>query len=120
MNRVIKVADFGLAESVGTKEYFRQDKFAPLRLPLKWLAPECLEDHIFSEKSDVVRISISVHLRDVATVSMPQWAYGVTCWEIFSGGKVPFGNVNLAKLPRMLLGGYRLEKPLNKACSDEM
>ena len=55
MNFVIKVADFGLSESIGSKQYFRQDKFADVKLPIRWLAPESLEDGIFSQKSDVVR-----------------------------------------------------------------
>ena len=54
VNFVIKVADFGLCESLETKEYFRQDKAAAVKLPVKWLAPESMEDYVFSEKSDVV------------------------------------------------------------------
>ena len=54
---MIKVADFGLAESVGSKEYFRQDKDTAVKLPIKWMAPESIEDNMFSEKSDVVRLA---------------------------------------------------------------
>ena len=52
---MIKVADFGLAESIDTnKEYFRQDKDNVIKLPIKWLALESINDGVFSEKSDVV------------------------------------------------------------------
>ena len=58
MNFVIKVADFGLSESIGSKEYFRQDKFTGVKLPIRWLAPESLEDCVFSQKSDVVNTHV--------------------------------------------------------------
>ena len=54
VNFVIKVADFGLSEMIDTsKDYFRQD-INSIKLPVKWLAPECLHDGIFSVKTDVV------------------------------------------------------------------
>ena len=56
VNFVIKVADFGLSESMDTsKDYFRQDDKDVVKLPIKWLAPESINDAIFSQKSDVVR-----------------------------------------------------------------
>ena len=54
INFVIKVADFGLSETIDpSKDYFRQD-IGSVRLPVKWLAPESLSDGIFSVKTDVV------------------------------------------------------------------
>ena len=55
VNFVIKVADFGLSESIDvSKDYFRQNPEAAVKLPIKWMAPESISDGVFSEKSDVV------------------------------------------------------------------
>ena len=54
-NFVIKVSDFGLAERLGVaKDYIRQAQDSTIKLPLKWMAPESMNDQIFSEHSDVV------------------------------------------------------------------
>ena len=49
------MADFGLSEDIYCKNYFRQGKEdAEVRLPIKWMALESLQDGVFSEKTDVV------------------------------------------------------------------
>ena len=40
-----------------------------------------------------------------------QWSYGVTCWEIFSLGRIPYPGVNNADIIKLLKSGKRLELP---------
>ena len=56
-------------------------------------------------------LSLPIHL---------QWAYGVTCWEVFNGGKNPYPGMNAYTVAEMIESGDRLQKPANIACSDEM
>ena len=53
---IIKVADFGLSESLYTKDYFKQtsDSDSHVKLPIKWMALESIHYGKFSEKTDVV------------------------------------------------------------------
>ena len=48
------MSDFGLSTGLYEKMYFRQEKMEGVKLPIKWMAIESIEDGIFSEKSDVV------------------------------------------------------------------
>ena len=52
---VIKIADFGLTEDIYSKTYFRQKSHSSMKLPVKWMALESLQEGVFSEKTDVVR-----------------------------------------------------------------
>ena len=49
-----------------------------------------------------------------------QWSFGVTCWEIFNGGKTPYPGISPIDLPHKLETGFRMDKPLNAACSDDV
>ena len=54
----IKVADFGLSKNVSGNVYFRQQMSSGVKLPIKWMAIESIEDGIFTEKTDIVRETI--------------------------------------------------------------
>ena len=57
MNGVIKIADFGLTESMYASNYFRKGQSKSKndeRVPIRWMAPESIEANLYTEKTDVV------------------------------------------------------------------
>ena len=62
---MIKVADFGLTEDMYGTNYFRQRKSetgSEERVPIRWMAPESIEDEVYNESTDVVSACPSVCL----------------------------------------------------------
>ena len=122
------MADFGLTEDMYGTNYFRRRKSetgSEEKVPIKWMAPESIENEIYTEASDVVNIlfiynfGILLHLYIFLALVL-QWSFGVTVWEIFTCGRVPYSGVPAMSLLRTLQRGERLERPDNEACSDEM
>ena len=49
-----------------------------------------------------------------------KWAFGVTCWEVFTCGGVPYAGIPAMSLLSQLRNGHRLDRPSNVTCSDDM
>ncbi|XP_071126132.1 hepatocyte growth factor receptor-like [Mytilus edulis] len=88
-NLKVKVADFGLARDIYTKNYYSSDN--KKMLPVKWMAPESLENGTYSTKSDV-------------------WSFGVVMWELITRGAAPYCDVNNWDMHKYLFSGRRLKR----------
>ena len=57
------MVDFGLAKNMHGTDYFRQGKGEgeDEEVPIKWMAPESLEEDIYTEATDVVSLNYTPH-----------------------------------------------------------
>ncbi|XP_055594135.1 tyrosine-protein kinase hopscotch [Uranotaenia lowii] len=87
----VKISDFGLAQVTDSDNYYRERTNRVL--PVRWYAPETLENFKYSHQSDV-------------------WSYGVTLYEMFTYGENPYSDVDITsrvQMFRVLESGTRLE-----------
>uniref|UniRef100_A0A147BMG3 Tyrosine-protein kinase n=1 Tax=Ixodes ricinus TaxID=34613 RepID=A0A147BMG3_IXORI len=87
----VKISDFGLSRalSVGS-DYYRATTGG--RWPLKWYAPESVNFGTFSHASDV-------------------WSYGITLWEMYSLGELPYKDLTGVQVLALVESGQRLAAP---------
>uniref|UniRef100_A0A2H8TDK2 Proto-oncogene tyrosine-protein kinase receptor Ret n=1 Tax=Melanaphis sacchari TaxID=742174 RepID=A0A2H8TDK2_9HEMI len=96
-DKICKISDFGLTRDVyEDNTYLKKTKG---RVPVKWMAPESLADHIYTSRSDV-------------------WSFGILLWELVTLGAVPYPGIIVQDLFKLLKEGYRMDKPKN--CSVEL
>ncbi|CAB3399373.1 unnamed protein product [Caenorhabditis bovis] len=96
-NHILKISDFGLSRDVHCNDYYR--KRGNGRLPIKWMALEALDSHMYTIESDV-------------------WSFGILLWEIMTLGGTPYPTIAMPELYSTLKEGYRMEAPHN--CPDEV
>jgi len=89
----VKLTDYGLS-AMGT---YVQKSTSSVGdgVPFRWMSPEAIQKHRWSEKSDV-------------------WAFAVTVWEMFTHGMVPYHLISSdSEVASRVIAGARLERPLS-------
>ena len=63
------------------------------KVPVKWLAPETLQEKVFTHKTDI-------------------WTYGVLVWEIYADGAEPYpGLTKIQTRAKLVVSDYRMKMP---------
>ena len=88
----VKLTDYGLS---ATGTYVQKSTSSVGDgLPFRWMSPEAIMKHRWSEKSDV-------------------WSFAVTVWEMFTHSQIPYTFIaNDSDVAQRVVEGTRLERPL--------
>merc|ERR1719300_667905 len=94
---VCKVADFGFSRDIMANNIYERKTDG--RLPIRWMAPETINDNTYTVKSDV-------------------WSFGVLMWEIVTLGSTPYVGLGAKEVIKFVGEGGRL--PMPKHCKREL
>ena len=84
-------------------------------VPVKWMAPESLQDHLYTSKSDVWSFGTVHHCLHyflsfiiVNSIALTQsYILGILLWEMATLGASPYPGVPHERLVPLLAAGYR-------------
>ncbi|KFM63995.1 Insulin-like receptor, partial [Stegodyphus mimosarum] len=88
----VKIGDFGMTRDIYETDYYR--KGGKGLLPVRWMAPECLKDGLFSSQSDI-------------------WSYGVVLWEMATLASQPYQGLANEQVLQFVISGGKMSKPEN-------
>ncbi len=96
----VKIANFGFSYDLHSEDYCLLSSIkSTMPLPLRWLAPETLQNGKFSPYTDV-------------------WSFGVLLWEVFSFGTRPYPDLSNAQVVLQVMNHLLLPRPDN--CPDSV
>ncbi|XP_041661047.1 tyrosine-protein kinase SRK2 [Cheilinus undulatus] len=91
-NNICKVADFGLARVFMKESESVYEAKEGAKFPVKWTAPEAMNENKFTIKSDV-------------------WSFGILLYEIMTFGQMPYQAMTNMQVMNRVIQGYRMPCP---------
>ena len=98
VHETCKISGFGLLRELPKDDsiYISQ---SDMPCPVRWMAPESIEEREFSTASDV-------------------WSFGILQWEMFNPSKIPYPDMDNVQCALNVSQGYTL--PIPRGCSSIM
>ncbi|KAK6179837.1 hypothetical protein SNE40_012104 [Patella caerulea] len=96
-DKTVKIGDFGMTRDIYMTDYYR--KGGKGLLPVRWMAPESLQDGLFTTMSDV-------------------WSFGVVLWELATLAAQPYQGLSNEEVLKYVSDGRIMERP--EGCPDKL